>query len=115
MTLGKRVCAHPAPQALPRRGRGTRRRYAVASLVVWLSLPVAGCYWPRSSSLPVPTLAHPVFDTATAELQAPFRFAVFGDQKGLAKSGEWDALLRDLRSARILVSSTRVSFGHTAS
>ena len=59
---------------------------------------MAGCYWPRSSRLPVPRLAHPSFDTATAELQPPFRFAVFGDQKGLAKSGEWDALLRDLRA-----------------
>ena len=48
--------------------------------------------------MPVPRLAHPAFDTATSGLEPPFRFAVFGDQKGLAKSGEWDALLRDLRS-----------------
>ena len=91
-----RVRADVARRESPRRGRV--RRGAVAALVVCLGLPVAGCYWPRSSALPVPTLAHPAFDVATEDLQPPFRFAVFGDQKGLAKSGEWDALLRDLLS-----------------
>ena len=90
--------AKTAPRALPRRERVPARRPAVAALVACLGLPVAGCYWSRSSTLPVPQLAHPAFDAATAGLQPPFRFAVFGDQKGLAKSGEWDALLRDLRS-----------------
>ena len=90
--------AKTAPRALPRRERVPARRPAVAALVACLGLPVAGCYWPRSSTVPVPRLAHPAFDTATAGLQPPFRFAVFGDQKGLAKSGEWGALLRDLRS-----------------
>ena len=98
MPRGNLVRAVPAPRELPRRVWVSPRRYAVAALVVWLGLPVAGCYWPRSSSVPVPQLAHPAFDAATSGLQPPFRFAVFGDQKGLAKSGEWDALLRDLRS-----------------
>ena len=85
------------------RGRvGTERRLThrgvVAGVVVWLGLSVTGCYWPRSSNLPVPRLAHPSFDSATTETRAPFRFAVFGDQKGLAKGGEWDALLREIRS-----------------
>ena len=92
------VRAGPAPRESARRRRASARRYAAAALVVCLGLPVAGCYWPRSSTLPVPRLEHPAFDVATAGLQPPFRFAVFGDQKGLAKSGEWDALLRDLRS-----------------
>jgi 3',5'-cyclic AMP phosphodiesterase CpdA len=56
----------------------------------------SGCYWATTSTHPVPRLAHPPFDVATAEIRAPFRFAVFGDQKGLAKSGEWDALLREV-------------------
>ena len=98
MSRGNLVRAVPAPCESPRRVWVSARRYAVAALVVWLGLPVAGCYWPRSSSVPVPQLAHPAFDAATSGLQPPFRFAVFGDQKGLAKSGEWDALLRDLRS-----------------
>ncbi len=98
MSRGNLVRAVPAPRESPRRVWVSARRYAVAALVVWLGLPVAGCYWPRSSSVPVPQLAHPAFDAATSGLKPPFRFAVFGDQKGLAKSGEWDALLRDLRS-----------------
>ena len=72
------------------------RRCTATALVVWLCLPLGGCYWSRSSTVPVPRLAHPAFDTATSELAPPFRFAVFGDQKGLAKSGEWDALLREV-------------------
>ena len=80
------------------RGEALMRSHATAALVVCLGLPLAGCYWPRSSTVPVPRLAHPAFDAATAGIQAPFHFAVFGDQKGLAKSGEWDALLRDLGS-----------------
>lgn len=57
-----------------------------------------GCYWSRSSTQPVPRLSHPPFDRVTEAAQPPFTFAVFGDQKGLAKSGEWDALLRQLAS-----------------
>jgi 3',5'-cyclic AMP phosphodiesterase CpdA len=44
----------------------------------------------------VPRLAHPSFGRVTQAVQPPFRFAIFGDQKGLAKSGEWDALLRQV-------------------
>ena len=98
MSRANLVRAVPAPREWSRRRRASARRYAAAALVVCLGLPVAGCYWPRSSTLPVPRLEHPAFDVATAGLQPPFRFAVFGDQKGLASSGEWDALLRDLRS-----------------
>ena len=95
MTLrGILVRAATAPPEASRRAH----RWVVAGLVVWLGLSVAGCYWPRSSTSPVPRLAHPSFDSATADTRAPFRIAVFGDQKGLAKSGEWDALLRDVRS-----------------
>jgi 3',5'-cyclic AMP phosphodiesterase CpdA len=46
----------------------------------------------------VPRLSHPPFDRVTEGVQPPFRFAVFGDQKGLAKGGEWDALLRQVRA-----------------
>lgn len=82
----------------PRRGSVAARRYAAAALTVCFSLQLAGCYWHRSSTLPVPRLVHPAFDAATAGLQATFRFAVFGDQRSLAQSGEWDALLRHVRS-----------------
>ena len=75
--------------------RGTRPVVALLALVAAAVL-ASGCYWERSSTAPVPRLAHPAFDTATAATRAPFRFAVFGDQKGLAKSGEWDALLREI-------------------
>ena len=67
-------------------------------LLVSAALASGGCYWSRTSTGVVPRLAHPSFDAATAEIRDPFRFAVFGDQKGLAKSGEWDALLRDVWS-----------------
>lgn len=48
--------------------------------------------------MPVPRLALPSFDAATADVEAPFRFAVFGDQKGLAKNGEWTALLEQIQA-----------------
>ena len=54
-----------------------------------------GCYyWARSSAQPVPRLTHPSFHRVTQAVQPPFLFAIFGDQKGLAKTGGWDALLR---------------------
>ncbi|MBQ01956.1 MAG: hypothetical protein CL477_14900 [Acidobacteria bacterium] len=78
------------------------RAWSRATLVVLVSVSVgflsSGCYWSRSSTQSVPRLAHPPFDTATAEIAAPFRFAVFGDQKSLAKNGEWDPLLREVQA-----------------
>jgi 3',5'-cyclic AMP phosphodiesterase CpdA len=75
-----------------------RRMWAQGRWACLLTAAVlsTGCYWARSSSQPVPRLAHPPFDRVTQAVQPPFRFAIFGDQKGLAKSGEWDALLRQV-------------------
>ncbi len=83
--------------------RGASRGGGVWAWGHWAVLLAAavlstGCYWARSSGQPVPRLAHPPFDGVAATVQAPFRFAVFGDQKGLAKTGEWDALLRQVRA-----------------
>lgn len=75
------------------RGVWAPGRWACLVMAAVLS---TGCYWARSSAQPVPRLTHPPFDRVTEAVQPPFRFAIFGDQKGLAKSGEWDALLRQV-------------------
>ena len=79
------------------RGRSLWARSG-STLLLTAALLSTGCYWARSSGQAVPRLPHPPFDQVTETAQAPFRFAVFGDQKGLAKSGEWDALLRQARA-----------------
>ena len=79
------------------RGRSLWARSG-STLLLTAALLSTGCYWARSSGQAVPRLPHPPFDQVTEIAQAPFRFAVFGDQKGLAKSGEWDALLRQARA-----------------
>ena len=50
--------------------------------------------WPSSSDRPVATLDHPTVESVFAALdpEAPYRFAVFGDQRALA-DGEWQVLI----------------------
>lgn len=59
--------------------------------------PWQGNPWPSSSDRPVATLDHPTVESVFAALdpEAPYRFAVFGDQRALA-DGEWQVLIEKI-------------------